>query len=480
MTAGTLELRLHQRGVAELLDAYARAATDPVAVVDDALDALASAERESCGVVTVVGERARREAERSAERWAHGTARPLEGIPFGVKDNLATADVLTTLGSARWADWVPQEDAAAVRRLRDAGAVLLAKLATPELAFGDARPGHRPQNPWSREHWTGGSSSGPGVALAARLLPLALGSDTGGSIRVPSSYCGVTGLKPTRGSVPTAGVATVSWTLDHVGPMARSAIDAGLALDVLRDRAGSRPKGAAGVRVGLPVGWFDEAADDDVLAAAAAAAEVLRGLGATTAPVSVPDPALGGIAAWVLTVAEFAEANHDWRDHVQEYTPAAAERLAAGAALGAGDYLRARRVRRDLCARTDEVLQDVDVLLTPATPTAAPRIVPPLEDLWSDGDRMWLERVARNLILFNLLGLPSVVVPSGLTGDGRPLAVQFVGRAGEDDLVLAVAAAFQGATAHHLAAPQRSTAATGPSISDAEKGGRPEGPLGRT
>lgn len=476
MTAGTpTDLRLHEQGVAELLDAYRRGATDPVAVLDDALGALATVEHEASGVVTVVGERARHEAEVSAERWARGVARPLEGIPFGVKDNLATAGVPTTLGSARWADWVPDGDAAAVGRLRDAGAVLLAKLATPELAFGDARPGHRAQNPWSQEHWTGGSSSGPAVALAARLLPLALGSDTGGSIRVPSSYCGVTGLKPTHGIVPTAGVATVSWTLDHVGPMARSAADAGLALDVLRARTALRSERAVGVRIGLPVGWFDEGSDADVLDATAAAAEVLRHLGATTAPVSVPDPQLGGIAAWVLTVAEFAEANHDWRDHVHEYTPAAAERLAAGVALGAGDYLRARRVRRDLWARTSQVFQHVDVLLTPATPSAAPRVVPPLEDLWADGELMWLERVARNLILFNLLGLPAAVAPSGLTADGRPLAVQIVGRPGEDDLVLSVVAAFQGATAHHRAAPGLGSSAAGASTSDAEKGGERTG-----
>lgn len=472
MTRGAVtDRQVSELGVAELLDAYRDGSTASVDVVEACLRRVASVDHEASGVVTVVEERARREAEISAERWARGVPRPLEGIPFGVKDNLATEGVRTTLGSQRWADWVPEQDAVAVARLRDAGAVLVAKLTTPELAFGDARSGHRARNPWSAEHWTGGSSSGPAVALVDRLVPLALGSDTGGSIRVPSSYCGVSGLKPTRGAVPTAGAATVSWTLDHVGPMARSAVDAGLALDVLRGRAGSHPASVAGVRIGLPTSWFDDTADADVLAATAAASELLGDLGAETAPVAVPDPALGGIAAWVITVAEFAEVNHDWREHVREYTPAAAERLAAGSALAAGDYLRARRVRRDLRARTAEVFDQVDLLLTPATPTAAPRVVPPLEDLWADGDRMWLERVARNLILFNLLGLPAAVVPAGLTGDGRPLAMQLVGRPGEDDFVLAVAAAFQAATAHHRAAPcARSSAAPVPT-SDAEKGG---------
>jgi aspartyl-tRNA(Asn)/glutamyl-tRNA(Gln) amidotransferase subunit A len=448
---------LHELGVAELLAGYRAGAFDPVEVVDDCLARLAGVPQEAMGVVTVVADRARIEAAASAARWTAGTPRPLEGVPFGVKDIIATADVATTLGSARWADWVPEVDATSVARLRGAGAVLVAKLATPELAFGDARDGHRPENPWASEHWTGGSSSGPAVALAARLVPLALGTDTGGSIRVPSSYCGVSGLKPTRGLVPRDGVATVSWTLDHTGPMARSAEDLGLVLGVLTgtDAIPLEPTTVQGLRVGVPAAWFQEEVDADVLAATSAAVAVLADLGALPQPVEVPDPALGGIAAWVITVAEFAEAHSDWRDHLDEYTTASAERLLAGSTLTAGDYLRARRVRTDLRARVARLLEDVDVLVTPATPTAAPRVVPPVHEMWSDGDRLWLERVARNLILFNLLGLPAVVVPAGFSDDGRPLAIQIVGRAGEDRTVLSVAAAYQAATDHHRSSPAR-------------------------
>jgi aspartyl-tRNA(Asn)/glutamyl-tRNA(Gln) amidotransferase subunit A len=253
-------------------------------------------------------------------------------------------------------------------------------------------------------------------------------------------------------------VATVSWTLDHTGPMARSAVDVGLALDVLAGSPlGAIDGGCAGLRVGVPQRWFREGTDADVLAAADDALAVLVGLGATRIEVEVPEPELGGIAAWAITVAEFAEVNTDWRDHVADYTTAAAERLVAGSALSAGDYLRARRVRSDLRARCTRLFDDVDVLLTPATPTAAPRIVPPLHPMFEDGDRMWLDHVARDLILFNLLGLPAIVVPAGRSDDGRPLAVQVVGPALGDRAVLTVAAAFQAATAHG-GAPVRSVA----------------------
>lgn len=479
---------LHQLGIADLLAAYRAGDATPVDAVDACLARIDELEPALGAVVTTAADRARAEAAASARRWQRGEAGPLDGIPFGVKDVIATAGVRTTAGWSRLADWVPDSDATAVARLRVAGAVMVAKLATPELAFGDAREGHRPVNPWAPEHWTGGSSSGPAVALAARLVPLALGTDTGGSIRVPSSYCGVTGLKPTVGRVPRDGVVMVSWTLDHTGPMARSAVDAGLALSVLAGRTEADPAsadhpvadytdlaepghdpghdggtGVRGLRVGVPGAWFRDGTDDDVLAATDAAVGVLADLGAQVRDdVVVPDPELGGIAAWTITVAEFASLHPDWGERLGDYTPAAAERLAAGSALSAGDYLRAVRVRADLRERIAGVFDDVDVLVTPATPTAAPRVTPPVHPMFHDGDRMWLESVARDLILWNLLGLPAVVVPAGFTDDGRPLAVQVVGPPFAERRVLAVAAAYQAATAHHEREPEITQTAGGP------------------
>jgi aspartyl-tRNA(Asn)/glutamyl-tRNA(Gln) amidotransferase subunit A len=453
---------LHELGVGELLDAYAARACSPVEVLDACLSRIDDLAPLGAVVTTAVDD-ARDAARASEQRWARGDARPLDGVPFGVKDIIATAGVRTTLGSARYADTVPTRDASCVAALRDAGAVMVGKLATPEFAFGDAREGHRPVNPWAPEHWTGGSSSGSAVALAARLLPLALGTDTGGSIRVPSSYCGVTGLKPTNGRLPLDGVGTVSWTLDHVGPMARSASDVARAFAVLAgDTTNERerpPTGAPG-RVGVPRAWFAPC-DPDVARATDDAVAVLDSLGATTVEVDMPDPELAAIAAWTITVVEFAEVHADWRDHVGSYTPAAAERLAAGSALVASDYVRARRVRRQLQARVEALFDDVDVLVTPATPTAALRLAPVPDARFGDGDRMWLEWVARYLIPFNLLGFPALVVPAGVSPDGRPLAVQLVGRPGAERAVLTAAELFQRATEHHRSAPDTGSFAVG-------------------
>ncbi|MDY7106520.1 MAG: amidase [Actinomycetota bacterium] len=449
-------------GVVGLLDGYRSGALDPVAVMADTLERLdADAAREA--VVTRFDAAAVAAGAESARRWQHGEARPLEGIPFCAKDNLAVAGTVTTAGSQRLEHWVPARTAAAVQRLRDAGAILVGKTALPEWGFGDARPGHEPTNPWSPDHWTGGSSSGSAVALAARVVPLALGTDTGGSIRVPASYCGVTGLKPSYGSVPRAGLVPVSSTLDHVGPMARSAVDAAIALDVLTGAearplvppaAGLDENALAGMRVGVLGGWFEDRCDPSVLAARDEVARVLGDLGATVSQLELPGARMATTAAWVITVCEFASVHDDRVDYPDGYTASAAERIETGAAIAAADHLRALRVRADLQRQVASRFADVDVLLAPGTPTPAPRLAPTPGDMFFGGDRMWMHDVARHLIGCNLLRLPSVVVPAGFAPDPvRPVSVQFVADHGRDHLALMVASAWQAANDAHLTAP---------------------------
>jgi aspartyl-tRNA(Asn)/glutamyl-tRNA(Gln) amidotransferase subunit A len=463
MTAGSLA----DLDVAALRDRYATGSATPSAVLDAVLARIDAVDGELGACCHVAADTARRAAEASDRRWHEGTARPLEGVPFGVKDIVDTAGIPTTGGTLRWRDHVPACDATVIRRLLDAGAVLVAKLATPELAFGDARPGHTPTNPWSAEHWTGGSSSGPAVALAGRELPLAVGTDTGGSIRVPASYCGVTGLKPTFGRVQRGGVWPVSWTLDHTGPMARTVADVALALSVVAGEdpgdPASRPVplddyvGAttatdlAGVRVGRPIDWFGEC-DDDVATAVDAAVAVLVDLGATTVDVPLPSAHLAGTIAWTITVAEFASLHEDHLDDLDGYTPAAAARLVAGATLPASDYLRALRLRHVFQRELDEAFARCDVLVTPGTPTTAPRLAPTLDPIFAGGDVAWLERIARTLIPWNAAGVPALVLPCGLAG-GLPVGLQVVGPPWHEAAVLRVGAAFQAATAHHRVVP---------------------------
>ena len=436
---------------AALLKGYGTGAFDPVDAVDACLARIDETDGAVGAIVARDDDAAREQAARSAKRWRDGTARALEGVPVGVKDIIDTAGLCTAAGSPLFAGRVPSADATVVARLREAGAVILAKTTTPEFAFGD-ESGDGVRNPSAPGRWAGGSSSGSAAGLAAGLFPVALGSDTGGSIRVPASYCGVSGIKPTFGLVPRDGVFGVSWTLDHVGPMARTVADLGLVLGVIAGGcdadpyASDRPvpdygrlaESIQGTRVGVVDGWLAEDCSPAVTAAVSSALERLKQLGCTVEPVPFPHAELAGTIAWVITVVEFA-AHHDANMHrIGEFTPSAACRLAAGARASAFDYLKALRARSLVQGDFDSVFERVDVLVTAATPTTAPDPA----TFFDDGDRLWLDKVARTFLPFNLTGQPALVMPVG-SDEGRPAAVQVVAPPHADALCLRVGAALQ-------------------------------------
>ena len=462
---------------AALLDGYRAGAFDPVEMVDACLGRIDDADAAVGAVVACDDDSARRQAARSAERWRRGEAGPLEGVPVGVKDIINTRGLRTAAGSTLFADHVPASDATVVARLRQAGAVILAKTTTPEFAFGD-EIGDGVVNPAAPGRWAGGSSSGSAAGLAAGFFPVALGTDTGGSIRVPSSYCGVSGIKPTFGRAPRDGVFGVSWTLDHVGPMARTVEDLALALGVIAgrsdgdpysssrpvpdyrvaaaaaERAGSAradllrapaPDGPAslhGLRVGVVDGWLADGYSPGVTTAVEAAAGELEHLGAAVVTVSIPHAELAGIVAWVITVVEFAAHHVSNMGRIGEFTPSAACRLAAGAHSSASDYLKALRARRLVQQDLDAAFEQADVIVTAATPTSAPDPA----TFFDDGDRLWLDKVARTLLPFNVTGQPALVLPAGLDQD-RPAAIQIVAPAHADTLCLQVGTALQQALA---------------------------------
>ena len=453
---------LTELAATELIEGYTASTIDPTDVVDACLARMDEVDGLLRAVVTRNDDAARYSAARSAERWRAGTARPLEGVPFGVKDIIETAGVRTSAGSTMFADHVPTANATVVERLEQSGAVMVAKTVTPEFAFGD-ESGDGVANPWAADRWTGGSSSGSAVALASRQLPLAIGSDTGGSIRVPASYCGVSGMKPTFGRVPRGGVFPVSWTLDHTGPMARTIDDLALMLSVMAGKSTDDPNSSArpvpdytgglsadlgDIRVGVPDGWLSEGCSPGVIHARDAALMTLAELGADIIPVTVPHAELAGTIAWLITVVEFAACHDDRLDRVNEFTPSAAQRLVAGARTSAKDYLRALRARRLVQRDFDSVFQHADVVLTPATPTAAPDPA----TFFDDGDRLWLDKVARNFLIFNVTGMPALVLPAGFD-DGLPVAIQIATPPHADGLCLRVGAAFQRATDHHHRKP---------------------------
>jgi len=388
---------------------------------------------------------------------------PLLGIPIGYKDIYATRGILTTGGSALLADWIPDEDSTCVTRLQRAGAVMLGKLITHEFAFGIQFPGHRfpaARNPWDLERMPGGSSSGSGVALAAGMAFGALGSDTGGSIRGPASLCGIAGLKPTYGRCSRAGVLTLSWTLDHTGPMARTVEDCAYLLQALAgydaaDPASSREpvpdyvaplgRGVRGLRVGVPREYFFEGIDPEVEKGFEQALATLRQLGATVEDVQIPSIQSAGAFMAIMLAEAFAYHERDLREHPERFGELLRERLTAGALITGSEYVQAQRIRARLLADMSAVLRRVDVLATPTSPKPAPTFATVYDPDYGFP--------RGNTGPFNMTGLPSLAVPCGFTATGLPISIQISGRPFDETTVLRVGHTYEQATDWHKRHP---------------------------
>lgn len=401
---------------------------------------------------------------------------PLQGIPCAVKDLLSVAGHPTTWGAKPYAGQVFDYDATVIRKLDRAGAIVIGKLAMVELAGGGGYryasasmfgPG---LNPWDTTRWSGGSSSGSGSAVAAGLVPFAIGSETWGSILTPSSFCGVTGLRPTYGLVSRQGAMALSWTMDKLGPMCRSAEDCG---HVLREIAGgdSRDPGSAGkgfyyapqyslplneVRVGYAPVDFLERPDASARPAFEAALEVLRATGVRIKEAELPDLPYGAVAGLIIDTegsAVFEPLIASGKvDELADQKQIAG--LKAGLEVAAKDYLRAMRIRRLVQRTMRDMLTDLDVLIAPSTSGPAPKITEPL-DRPSGGQRP--RPKSRGLASLgaagNLAGLPALSVPCGFAED-MPVAVQFVGRPFSENLLLRLAVEFQNRTDWHRRRPR--------------------------
>jgi len=414
--------------------------------------------------VTVTADAALAEARAAETALLRGDqGRPLLGIPVAHKDIIATAGVRTTAGSAVLADWVPETDATVVTRLRQAGAVSLGKLIPHEFAFGIQFPGHRflpARNPWNLDHMPGGSSSGSGAALAAGLTIGALGTDTGGSIRLPAAFSGIAGLKPTYGRVSRAGILPLAWTLDHAGPMARSVEDCAYLLQALAGHDPADPTSSRasvpdyvaaltpdvrGVRIGVPRAYFLEDLDPDMEAAFADALTVLQELGATIRTVEIPSIEVASAGLLIMLVEAFAYHEPNLRATPERYGDVLREKFLAGALFTGAEYVQAQRLRRRLCAEIDEILMTVDVLATPTARGPATAFTVVLDPTFG------FPRY--NTLPFNLTGQPALAVPCGFSRSGLPLSLQLAGRAFEEATVLRVGHAYEAATDWHRRRP---------------------------
>ncbi len=449
--------------IAELGARYRKRDLSPVEVTQALLARIEKLDPILHAFVTLTADSALAEARSAEEALRRGDARPLLGIPVAHKDIYLTRGVRTTGGSALLADWIPDEDATCVQRWRAAGTVQLGKLITHEFAFGLQFPGHRfppAKNPWNLDHIPGGSSSGSGAALAAGLVTGATGSDTGGSIRGPAAFCGIVGLKPTYGRSSRAGVLTLSWTLDHTGPMARTVQDCAFLLQPLAgydpaDPASSRapvddyvaPLGRdiRGLKIGVPRAYFLEEVDAEVARAFEEALETLRRLGAEVRDVQIPS--LRGAHSFLLILMAEAYAYHesDIREHPELYGDVLRERILAGALVTASEYTQAQRIRAEICRETAEVLKTVDVL---ASPTALKPATP-----FAQAFDPEFAFPKSNMAPFNLTGLPTLALPCGFSASGLPVSFQLSGRPFEEATVLRAGHAYEQATAWHTRRP---------------------------
>jgi aspartyl-tRNA(Asn)/glutamyl-tRNA(Gln) amidotransferase subunit A len=386
---------------------------------------------------------------------------PLHGIPIALKDLVMTRGVRTTCGARILKDWVPETDATVAARLAEAGAILLGKLNMHEFAYGptgvNALYG-TPRNPWDGTRMPGGSSSGSAVAVAAGLAAGALGTDTGGSIRIPAAFCGIVGLKPTYGRVSRAGVIPLAWSLDHVGPMTRTVTDAALMLQVLAGRDAADPSTVAlpvpdyqaalrgdlcGLRLGIPRDFFFAHLEPEIREAVQETAGRLQSQGAAVEEVRLPRISLAGAASFAIMRAE-ATAYHEsyLRSRPGDYGADVRGRLMAGQFLPATQYLKGQRARQVLRAEVDATLTRVHALLAPAAPLPAPPL--DLREVTVEGVtqdvRLWITRYTAPI---NVTGHPVLAVPCGLTTGGLPIGLQIIGRHFDEATILRIGRAVE-------------------------------------
>ena len=438
--------------LSEVASLIAAGRLSPVDLIESTLGRIERVEPRVQAWARVRAEDAGREARRLAQFQRSGTiVGPLHGIPFGVKDIFNTAGIETACGSTIMAGVVPPADSIAVARLRASGAIILGKTHTTEFAWADPSPA---RNPWALDHTPGGSSSGSGAALAARMCQGALGSQTSGSIVRPSAFCGVVGLKPTFGRVSRHGVHPLAWTLDHPGPMARTVRDVALILEAIAGPDANDPatlaapaplryaalldehdEGAKGLRVGIPDRYFTDGVDPEAEELYRTALRVLETVGCAIREIRLPPEFEAGMEAHeVIVNAEVAAVHLDrYRARSDDYGSKLRATIETGLQIPAPTYVRAQQVRTVVIRGLRAVLREVDAIATPAALGPAP------EGLASTGSPV-LNRP------FSFTGFPSLSVPCGFTETGLPVGLQLAGRPFDEMTVLRAGASYENAT----------------------------------
>ena len=458
------------QSISQLAELLAQGDVSPVELTQAYLDRIDQIDPQLHSFITVTAERALSEAKAAeAALRTQGPRSPLHGIPLAHKDIAATKGILTSCGSKVLRQYVPDHDATVIEHLNAAGAVLLGKLNMHEFAtlVPSQHYGAVP-NPWHLEHNPGGSSSGSGAAVAAGLCAGALGTDTGGSIRIPAAYCGIVGLKATHGRVSIHGVVPLAWSLDHIGPMTRTVRDAALMLQAI---AGFDPRDQVsvdtpvadytaqltgdirGLRLGVPTAFFPDATDPEVTQAFHAAVEVLAGLGAHIEEVTLPTMDTAWDTAQIIINGE-ANAWHApyMQTQADDYGPQVRKFLDRGASTLAADYAKALQTKWHFRQEMLAACASVDALLTPGALTPAPVLGARSITIKGREVKM-LPAVVSATCPFNVTGQPALTLPCGMSTDGLPLALQIVGKPFDEVTVLRIGHAYETHTEWHTHRP---------------------------
>ncbi len=444
----------------------------PVELTQHCLDRISATDERLHSFIVVTPERAMEDARAAEARVMAGTSKgTLDGIPIAHKDIYGTAGIATTAHSKLLENWVPTTDATTVRQLAQAGTVMLGKLSTHEFAFGGPSfdlPWPPARNPWNTDHFTSGSSSGTGAAVAAGLILGGTGSDTGGSIRGPAALCGIAGIKPTYGLCSRNGILPLSFSLDHAGPMAWTVEDCALLLQAMAGHDSADPAsadrpvpdftsglrdGVKGLRIGVAHQWHetDQRAAPAVLKGIAGAVDAWREHGAEIREVTLPSLFEYQACCFVILVAEAFSLHEPWmRTRFHDYGRLLRERMAFGGLLAATDYVQALRRRRELCMMTAAATADLDIIVTAGAPAEAPRI--DALPKWANLEKPSFTNPG------NVLGWPAMSVCSGFGEGGLPVSVQVMAKPFQEPMLFRAAHAFEQATPFRDRRPAIATA----------------------
>jgi aspartyl-tRNA(Asn)/glutamyl-tRNA(Gln) amidotransferase subunit A len=473
-------MNIHQKttepallSLAEVAQAIAQKRLSSREVTQSCLDRIAQWQPRLNAFMAVEADAALAAADAADAASAKGKAGgALHGVPLAHKDMYYDAGKVVTCGSKIRRDFVATTTSTALQRLKDAGQVRLGSLQMVEFAYGPT--GHNAHygavhNPWATDHITGGSSSGSGSAVAARLTFAALGSDTGGSIRMPAHFCGVTGLKTTWGRISRAGAMPLSQSLDTVGPLARTAEDCALLLGLMAgadpadptaitgavpDYVAATREPIRGLRIGVPTAFYVDDLDPEVAASLDETISAFRREGAEIAQVELPDQRQLSAASQLVIAVEAAAFHKRWLiERPQDYGPQVLMRLQNGLAIPGVSYLEAVRWRGPALTAHMAATAGVDAVLAPAVPLAAPTIAETDVGNSPDAEAL-IQRLTRFTRPINYLGLPALSIPAGFTKKGLPVGMQLIGRSFDEATLLRIGAAFQRSTDFHDRAPK--------------------------